>query len=191
MSQRAAHRGTDGRGHRRADRRRRSTSTSRRHREAGQTHPGRRHRADRLRVTGVDGGWLYAASDVNGRALLTHRGEYQAHLVGDIIAGKDRQGWADHRAVPQVVFTDPEVAAVGRTEAQARDAGIDVKVLTVPITRGHPSVAGPPVSCCGSSAARDATPAWLHQGRLSGPRRAGRSAPPPRQLTRSSPDTDR
>jgi pyruvate/2-oxoglutarate dehydrogenase complex dihydrolipoamide dehydrogenase (E3) component len=93
---------------------------------------------DRLRVTEVDGGWLYAVGDVNGRALLTHQGKYQARLVGDIIAGKDRQAWADHRAVPQVVFTDPEIAAVGRTEAQARDAGIDVKVLTVPIT----SVAG-------------------------------------------------
>jgi pyruvate/2-oxoglutarate dehydrogenase complex dihydrolipoamide dehydrogenase (E3) component len=93
---------------------------------------------DQLRVTAVDGGWLYAAGDVNGRALLTHQGKYQARLVGDIIAGTDRQAWADHRAVPQVVFTDPEIAAVGRTEAQARDAGIDAKVVTVPIT----SVAG-------------------------------------------------
>jgi dihydrolipoamide dehydrogenase len=93
---------------------------------------------DRLRVTAVDGGWLYAAGDVNGRALLTHQGKYQARLVGDIVAGRDHEAWADHRAVPQVVFTDPEIAAVGRTEAQARDLGIDVRVVTVPIT----SVAG-------------------------------------------------
>ena len=93
---------------------------------------------DRLRVTGVDGDWLYAAGDVNGRALLTHQGKYQARLVGDILAGKDRQAWADRRAVPQVVFTDPEIAAVGPTEAQARGAGINVKVVSVPIT----SVAG-------------------------------------------------
>jgi dihydrolipoamide dehydrogenase len=93
---------------------------------------------DALRVTAADGGWLYAAGDVNGRALLTHQGKYQARLLGDIIAGEDRTAWADHRAVPQVVFTDPEIAAVGRTEAQAREAGLDVKVVTVPIT----SVAG-------------------------------------------------
>ena len=89
---------------------------------------------DRLRVLGVDGDWLYAAGDVNGRALLTHQGKYQARLVGDIIAGKDREAWADHRAVPQVVFTDPEIAAVGLTEAQARDAGVNTKVVSVPIT---------------------------------------------------------
>ncbi len=84
---------------------------------------------DQLRVRGVDGGWLYAAGDVNGRALLTHQGKYQARLVGDIIAGHDRAAWADHVAVPRVTFTDPQVAAVGRTEQQARDAGIDVRTV--------------------------------------------------------------
>jgi pyruvate/2-oxoglutarate dehydrogenase complex dihydrolipoamide dehydrogenase (E3) component len=93
---------------------------------------------DQLRVTAVTGGWLYAAGDVNGRALLTHQGKYQARLVGDIIAGKDRSAWADHAAVPQVVFTDPEIAAVGLTEQQARDRGLDVKVVTF----GTGSVAG-------------------------------------------------
>ena len=71
---------------------------------------------DQLRVTGVDGGWLYAAGDLNGRALLTHQGKYQARLVGDIVAGKERSAWADHTAVPQVMFTDPELAAVGLSE---------------------------------------------------------------------------
>ncbi|WP_116040398.1 dihydrolipoyl dehydrogenase family protein [Amycolatopsis palatopharyngis] len=84
---------------------------------------------DQLRVQGVDGGWLYAAGDVNGRALLTHQGKYQARLVGDIIAGKDLRAWADHRAVPRVAFTDPQIAAVGSTEQQARDAGIDVRTV--------------------------------------------------------------
>ncbi|MPY80045.1 MAG: pyridine nucleotide-disulfide oxidoreductase [Actinophytocola sp.] len=84
---------------------------------------------DELRVKDVDGGWLYAAGDVNGRALLTHQGKYQARLVGDIIAGRDVQAWADNRAVPRVVFTDPQVAAVGKTEQQARDAGIDVRTV--------------------------------------------------------------
>ncbi len=88
---------------------------------------------DQLRVTGVDGGWLYAAGDVNGRALLTHQGKYQARLVGDLVAGRDRSAWADHVAVPQVMFTDPEIAAVGRTEQQARDAGLDVKTVSYEI----------------------------------------------------------
>ncbi|MEX0658202.1 MAG: NAD(P)/FAD-dependent oxidoreductase [Egibacteraceae bacterium] len=88
---------------------------------------------DRLRVQGVEGDWLYAAGDVNGRALLTHQGKYQARLVGDIVAGKDHEAWADHRAVPQVVFTDPEIAAVGSSAAQARDAGIAVRTVTVAI----------------------------------------------------------
>ncbi len=85
---------------------------------------------DQLRVTAVPGGWLYAAGDVNGRALLTHQGKYQARLVGDIVAGKDRSAWADHVAVPQVVFTDPEIAAVGLTEQQAREQGLEVKVVS-------------------------------------------------------------
>lgn len=85
---------------------------------------------DQLRVSAVEGGWLYAAGDVNGRALLTHMGKYQARQVGDVIAGKPGAAWADHRAVPQVVFTDPEVAAVGLTEKGARDAGLEVKVVT-------------------------------------------------------------
>ncbi|WP_219419024.1 dihydrolipoyl dehydrogenase family protein [Pseudonocardia nigra] len=84
---------------------------------------------DRLRVRGVDGDWLYAAGDVNGRALLTHQGKYQARLVGAIIAGADVEAWADHRAVPRVTFTDPQIAAVGKTERQARDAGVDVRTV--------------------------------------------------------------
>ena len=93
---------------------------------------------DRLRVRAVADGWLYAAGDVNGRALLTHQGKYQARLVGDIVAGKDRSAWADHVAVPQVVFTDPEISAVGLTESQARDAGRRVKT----VSHGIGAVAG-------------------------------------------------
>ena len=87
---------------------------------------------DHLRVV-VDGEpspWLSAVGDVNGRALLTHQGKYQARLVGDRLAGVDTDAaWADERAVPRVVFTDPQVAAVGRTQEQAREQGIDVRVL--------------------------------------------------------------
>ncbi len=77
---------------------------------------------DRLRATGVDGGWLYGVGDVTGLALLTHMGKYQGRLVGDVIAGRDVTDVADHRAIPRVTFTDPQVAAVGPTEAEAREA---------------------------------------------------------------------
>lgn len=84
---------------------------------------------DQLRVRGVDGGWLYAAGDVNGRALLTHQGKYQARLIGDIIAGRTHQAWADHRLQPRVTFTDPQIAAVGHTERQAREAGLNITTV--------------------------------------------------------------
>jgi dihydrolipoamide dehydrogenase len=94
---------------------------------------------DTMRVRGVD--WLYAVGDVNHRALLTHQGKYQARAAGDVIAARALGGevedapWgrhvatADHSAVPQVVFTDPEVASVGHTEASAHAAGIGIRVL--------------------------------------------------------------
>ncbi|GGO67290.1 oxidoreductase [Microbacterium nanhaiense] len=94
---------------------------------------------DTLRVDGTD--WLYAVGDVNGRALLTHQGKYQARAAGEAIAARlggdavDDGAWgrhaatADHAAVPRVVFTDPEVAAVGLTEAQAHDAGLSVRAV--------------------------------------------------------------
>jgi pyruvate/2-oxoglutarate dehydrogenase complex dihydrolipoamide dehydrogenase (E3) component len=85
---------------------------------------------ERLRVKGVDGDWLYAVGDVCGLALLTHMGKYQGRLVGDIIAGRDVRDVADLRAIPRVTFTDPQVAAVGLTEADARKSGIDVKVVS-------------------------------------------------------------
>lgn len=97
---------------------------------------------DQLTVTGVDGDWLYAVGDVNGRALLTHMGKYQARVCGDVIAaraeGRPLDGsrfaaTADHGQVPQVVFTTPEVASVGRTESQARADGFDVDVVAVDI----------------------------------------------------------
>ncbi|MDR7183100.1 dihydrolipoamide dehydrogenase [Microbacterium trichothecenolyticum] len=94
---------------------------------------------DTLRVRGVD--WLYAVGDVNHRALLTHQGKYQGRAAGDVIAARakaadvDDAPWgrhvatADHVAVPQVVFTDPEVAAVGHTEKSAREAGLRIRVI--------------------------------------------------------------
>ena len=84
---------------------------------------------DYLRSTEVEGGWLYATDDVNGRPLLTHQGKYQARIVGDVILGKDIAAWADHTAVTRVAFFDPQVAAVGLTESAAQEAGIHLKVV--------------------------------------------------------------
>lgn len=94
---------------------------------------------DQLRAIGVDGGWLYAVGDVNGRALLTHHGKYQARLVGDHLAGKDVEARADHQAVVRVIFTDPQVAAVGLTEAGAREQELDVKTLSYGIGGTSPA----------------------------------------------------
>jgi pyruvate/2-oxoglutarate dehydrogenase complex dihydrolipoamide dehydrogenase (E3) component len=89
----------------------------------------------------LSGGWLYAVGDVNHRALLTHQGKYQARAAGDAIvaratgqaADEDPWGWhtatADTRAVPQVIFTDPEVAAVGLTAARAERDGYRTRVV--------------------------------------------------------------
>jgi pyruvate/2-oxoglutarate dehydrogenase complex dihydrolipoamide dehydrogenase (E3) component len=91
---------------------------------------------DSMRVDGFD--WLYAAGDVNGRNLLTHMGKYQGRICGDVIAARAEgepddspklRATADHEAVPQVVFTDPQACSVGLTEAQARARGIDVRVV--------------------------------------------------------------
>ena len=100
---------------------------------------------DTMRVPGSD--WLYAAGDVTRRALLTHQGKYQARAAGDVIAARaagapvsdapwgTHAATADHRAVPQVVFTDPQVAAVGLTAAAARDAGHQIRVVDYDIGR--------------------------------------------------------
>ncbi|RSN02970.1 pyridine nucleotide-disulfide oxidoreductase [Nonomuraea sp. WAC 01424] len=91
---------------------------------------------DSMRATGVAGGWLYAVGDVNGRALLTHMGKYQARICGDVIAARAHgddlpamRDIADGFGAPQVVFTDPQVCAVGRTEAEARKAGFRVRAV--------------------------------------------------------------
>ena len=85
---------------------------------------------ERLRVRGVEGEWLYAVGDVSGGAQLTHMGKYQGRVFGDVLAGRDTVDEASARAVPRVTFTDPQIAAVGPTEAEAREQGIDVKVVS-------------------------------------------------------------
>ena len=90
---------------------------------------------DTLRVSDVAGGWLYACGDVNHLALLTHMGKYQARVCGDAIAARAAgrepsvHDIASKARVPQVIFTVPEVAAVGLTAEQATAAGMRVRVV--------------------------------------------------------------
>jgi pyruvate/2-oxoglutarate dehydrogenase complex dihydrolipoamide dehydrogenase (E3) component len=84
---------------------------------------------DDLRVPGRD--WLYAVGDVNGRVLLTHMGKYQGRLVADAIAGRDVRLRSDGARSPRVVFTDPQVAAVGLTLDAAQQAGLGVRAVDV------------------------------------------------------------
>jgi dihydrolipoamide dehydrogenase len=85
---------------------------------------------DRLRVAGRD--WLYAVGDVNGRALFTHTGKYQAWVAAENALGREVDAIAEGIGSPRVTFTDPQVAAAGKTLEQAREAGIDAKAVDVP-----------------------------------------------------------
>jgi pyruvate/2-oxoglutarate dehydrogenase complex dihydrolipoamide dehydrogenase (E3) component len=84
---------------------------------------------DYCQVVGAEG--LWAIGDVTGVALFTHVAKYQGRIVADNLLGRPRR--ASYQGVPRVVFSDPEIAAVGLTEAQARqsEAGHDVVTATV------------------------------------------------------------
>ena len=75
--------------------------------------------------------WLYAIGDVNGKALFTHMGKYQARVAADHIHGLDTalSHDADGALSPRVIFTEPQVAAVGHTVDTAAEAGLVVQVV--------------------------------------------------------------
>jgi dihydrolipoamide dehydrogenase len=90
--------------------------------------------------------WLYAVGDAAGKNYFTHQGKYEARATGDAIAARAKgelngtpEAWsryaqtANQHAVPSVVFTDPELAAVGRTVEQARKDGYNVSSVELPI----------------------------------------------------------
>jgi dihydrolipoamide dehydrogenase len=85
----------------------------------------------RYRAGGSDR--LYAIGDINGRAQFTHMAKYQAAMVADQILGRDTliEHGADGPLAPRVIFTDPQVAAVGHTTKTAADAGLEPRVVDV------------------------------------------------------------
>ena len=83
-----------------------------------------------------DGVW--AVGDCTGGLMFTHSGKYQGRVAVSNILGNERK--ADYRAIPRVVFTNPEIAAVGLTEAAAREQGLDVStaVIDLPTSIARP-----------------------------------------------------
>ncbi|MDV8147219.1 NAD(P)/FAD-dependent oxidoreductase [Arthrobacter sp. B10-11] len=96
---------------------------------------------------GGNGGWLYAVGDAAGKVMLTHQGKYSARATGDAIAARAKgelhgtpEPWsrfaqtANDHAVPNVVFTDPELASVGRSVQQAEKDGYNASSVELPIS---------------------------------------------------------
>ncbi|MBB2940838.1 dihydrolipoamide dehydrogenase [Actinoplanes lutulentus] len=86
---------------------------------------------ERMRVPGSE--WLYAIGDLNGKALFTHMAKYQAGIAAAEILGRSivTEHLADGPGSPRVIFTEPQVAAVGYTVAGAAKAGLNVRVVDV------------------------------------------------------------
>jgi dihydrolipoamide dehydrogenase len=84
---------------------------------------------DRL-ATNVAG--VYAIGDVTGEVLLAHVASRQGEVAAEVIAGHDSR--MDYSAVPNVVFSRPEIAGVGLTSQDAKEKGIDVEVASFPFS---------------------------------------------------------
>ncbi len=86
---------------------------------------------------------IWAGGDITGIAAQTHLSWYHGKIIGRQLKGETAV--ADHRAIPHVTFTDPEVASVGLSEARAREELSDVRVVSADSgngTRGY--IYGPP-----------------------------------------------
>jgi dihydrolipoamide dehydrogenase len=75
---------------------------------------------------------IYAIGDVTGEVLLAHVASRQGEVAAEVIAGHDRR--MDYQAVPNVVFSMPEIAGVGLTSQEAKERGIEVEVGTFPFS---------------------------------------------------------
>jgi pyruvate/2-oxoglutarate dehydrogenase complex dihydrolipoamide dehydrogenase (E3) component len=93
---------------------------------------------DHLQAVGVTGGWLYALGDTTGRARLSHISTYHGRVVADIIAARaagrelseNELIARDAGNLAQVIYTEPQVAMVGRNESQAQAKGFAVRTRT-------------------------------------------------------------
>ncbi|MFN2227309.1 MAG: dihydrolipoyl dehydrogenase family protein, partial [Anaerolineae bacterium] len=99
-------------------------------------HRGRIEVNDRLETT-VPG--IYAIGDVTGEVLLAHVASRQGEVAAEVIAGHDSR--MDYRAVPNVVFSMPEVAGVGITSQEAKEQGIELDVGVFPFTASGKALA--------------------------------------------------
>ncbi len=91
---------------------------------------------DHMRVTGpAHRDWLYAIGDVTGRALLTQAGKYHAMVAVANICSRDATADWDGPLTPRVVFTDPQIAAVGRTLREALQDGIQARAVDADLGR--------------------------------------------------------
>ena len=84
---------------------------------------------DRQMRTNVSG--VYAAGDINGKSMLAHTAYREAEVAVNHMLGK--RDVMRYNAIPSVIYTNPEVAGVGETEETARENGIDVKSVTLPM----------------------------------------------------------
>lgn len=76
---------------------------------------------------------IYAVGDVTGVSPFTHVASYQGWVASECILGREHV--ADYKAVPRVVFSDPEIAAVGLSAEQAREQGLDTATAEVDISK--------------------------------------------------------
>jgi pyruvate/2-oxoglutarate dehydrogenase complex dihydrolipoamide dehydrogenase (E3) component len=91
---------------------------------------------DRMRVTvPAHADWLYAIGDVNGRALLTQVGKYHAMVAVANIMNREATAQWDRGLAPRVIFTEPQIAAVGRTLRKALDDGIPARAVDADLGR--------------------------------------------------------
>ena len=74
---------------------------------------------------------IYAIGDVVRGAMLAHKAEEEGSVVAEILAGQKPH--IDYNLIPGVVYTWPEVAAVGKTEEELKEAGVDYKVGQFPM----------------------------------------------------------
>ncbi|MGX7395177.1 dihydrolipoyl dehydrogenase [Carnobacterium mobile] len=74
---------------------------------------------------------IFAIGDVVPGAALAHKASYEAKIAAEAISGKKVA--VDYKAMPAVAFTDPELAVVGLTVAEAKEKGLDVKASKFPL----------------------------------------------------------